>query len=458
MRTVSNASNTEAEPLAAEQTDLLFINYASEDNVFAEWLERKLVALGYAVWRDKSQMFGGESWPKEIGLALPRSYRMLSIISSVSLEKDLPLKERTSAASMGRKRGIDDFVIPLVIDGTSLNWTLSDNVPIEFHDGRLNGLRQLLKKLEKIDAPKSISDGPTRAVLSMSPDGLVKNETEELRLNVLGVESVGGMLRSYWLPLDMKPEAIAELRAAWPHYPLSEAARRVLALCPPPAAFADIEHEADEWQWEDFYEIQGIKTSNIITSLLKKSLYVRLRTLGFKAHLTKENIFYLEPGFTENGWVTYLDPEGKSHRKRIRGYKTIYRAGQKQKVFYHFAMKVGLGSGVGQGFFVQLSPSLFFFDEEGNAIVDKRVNQRRKAITKSWYNDEWFARYQCAEQLLLTTDEGAVDGIKLSSDRIWLTSPVALVESALAPVKVDADEEGGEVVDDTPESPFDDED
>ncbi|HQW98381.1 MAG TPA: toll/interleukin-1 receptor domain-containing protein [Flavobacteriales bacterium] len=437
------ASSTEAESSAAAKADLLFINYASEDIVFAEWLERKLVAVGYAVWRDKSQMFGGESWPKEIGLALPRSYRMLSIISSVSLEKDLPLKERTSAASMGRKRGIDDFVIPLVIDGTSLNWTLSDNVPIEFQESWLKGLRQLLKKLEKIDAPKTVVDGPTRAILSIQPEGLILQEPEQLRLNVVAIESVVDLIKPYWLPQNLTAKDKSDLASAWAYYPVSEGARRVLALCPPPDRFAGIEVEEDEWRWSEEQEIKGIRTSNIITSLVKKTVHARLLALGVKRHPNpkKDEVFYLEPSFTATGKLPYSDHTGSRIPKKIQGYKSFGPKDARFKVMHNLAARISLASGLDEGFRVLIQPTIHLFQEDGNPILDKQVNTKRKGITTDWHNDEWFNRFLCMAHLLISTQADANDGVVLSVEPVWLDSAITINEKALEQVQEDKDGE-----------------
>lgn len=85
------------------QRDHLFINYATEDGAFAEWLTLKLSGEGYSVWCDRVKLLGGESYPKDIARALhERTFRMLSLISRASKEKDNPLKERTIALNFGR--------------------------------------------------------------------------------------------------------------------------------------------------------------------------------------------------------------------------------------------------------------------------------------------------------------------------------------------------------------------
>jgi hypothetical protein len=41
--------------------DHLFISYAAENSVLADWFARRLAALGYAVWYDRLKLLGGEA-------------------------------------------------------------------------------------------------------------------------------------------------------------------------------------------------------------------------------------------------------------------------------------------------------------------------------------------------------------------------------------------------------------
>jgi len=50
--------------------DHLFISYATEDAGFAEWLSVRLAAEGYKVWCDRTNLLGGESYPKDIDRAI----------------------------------------------------------------------------------------------------------------------------------------------------------------------------------------------------------------------------------------------------------------------------------------------------------------------------------------------------------------------------------------------------
>jgi hypothetical protein len=77
---------------------LLFISYAYEDQVFAKWLARKLAFYGYGVWIDQIEILGGESWVKEVDIAIKeRAFRILGLLSHASITKENPRKERTLA-------------------------------------------------------------------------------------------------------------------------------------------------------------------------------------------------------------------------------------------------------------------------------------------------------------------------------------------------------------------------
>src|SRR5258705_12055302 len=103
--------------MTTEQATHLFISYAIEDAALADWLARKLANQGYAVWLDRLKMLGGEPWPQDIDVAIKeRTFRMLALLSTHSIKKPNPSKERTLALSISKTREIPDFLIPLKVD------------------------------------------------------------------------------------------------------------------------------------------------------------------------------------------------------------------------------------------------------------------------------------------------------------------------------------------------------
>src|SRR5262245_62250883 len=95
--------------------DHLFISYATEDLVLAEWLTRKLTTLGYRVWCDRFELLGGERFPRDIDRAIKEdTFRIIALLSKKSIEKEGTNKERKLAHNIGRERKVD-FMTALLL-------------------------------------------------------------------------------------------------------------------------------------------------------------------------------------------------------------------------------------------------------------------------------------------------------------------------------------------------------
>lgn len=201
--------------------DYLFINYAVEDEDLAKWLAIKLTVFGYRVWFDQFELLGGESFSRDIDVAIKaRAFRMLSVLSKDSANKPNPSKERQTAFNVGKAAGIDDFVIPIRaadLAPLDLNWQVSDLSWIDFSKNWADGFRKLLKKLESIDAPRH-RDVPTALVERWfeAHDQLLSRRPEQLMSNIvefLDMPEVIYLVRAAGeLPLDWPPVGQGSLR------------------------------------------------------------------------------------------------------------------------------------------------------------------------------------------------------------------------------------------------------
>lgn len=431
----------------------LFISYASEDRTFAEWLARKLASAGYAVWLDTLKMLGGEPWPQRIEDALHvKSGRMLALMSASSVDKDNPRKERTAGLQIGKERGIDDFVIPLRLDESKWNWTMGDLASVPFHKGWAAGWRQLLKKLDQIDFPRTLSDGAVLAQQSMEPENLVLQEPETLRLNAIRADITQPVLRVFSLP-NIGDDATKALKQTWACYTVGD---KAIALAPPLSGVPEgIKPTPAQHLWSAGGAVLGVSITSIMPALVRTTMWARLQRLGCVAHPKKPSVFYLPETFNETGKLPFTDLEGKRHTHKIRRYNTIRKGTEKEKVFFHFAFRCDLAKGLDAGFYIQLVPTIMLFDATGSPIVDDRVNRLRRKITRGYYNAEWRDRYLAAEQLLLSTQATATDGITLAPAGISLGAPCRLNEAlfekeARPPAEAIDSEDAGELPDDEP--------
>lgn len=151
--------------------ETIFISHATpEDNEFTIWLASKLELLGYNVWIDKEGLLGGEKFWEEIDSVIRNSaIKFLLVYSENILQKDEAgnrihgklkngvYKEYSLSESVSSQNNLTDFIQLLNIDGSTYNLFIgADRLnQIPFYNNWAEGLRQILKKLEKDNVIKS---------------------------------------------------------------------------------------------------------------------------------------------------------------------------------------------------------------------------------------------------------------------------------------------------------------
>lgn len=146
--------------------DTIFISHATPaDNDFSIWVASRLEMLGYKVWIDKEGLLGGERFWATIQKALDRSIKVLLVYSKNIVTTDGILRqgiedELEYAKSIAVQNRLQDFIIPLHIDNS--NYNLAIGLPninhIPFNSSWAEGLKQLLKKLEKDNIPCNLDN------------------------------------------------------------------------------------------------------------------------------------------------------------------------------------------------------------------------------------------------------------------------------------------------------------
>jgi hypothetical protein len=146
--------------------DTLFISHATpQDNDFAIWLASRLEMLGYKTWIDKNGLLGGEKFWQTIQNVIKDNAIKILFVYSANIRdanenlKDGIDKELSYAESIASQENVSDFIIPLHIDNSQFNAFIGSNRlnHIPFNENWADGLKQLLKKLEKDNVPKVIN-------------------------------------------------------------------------------------------------------------------------------------------------------------------------------------------------------------------------------------------------------------------------------------------------------------
>jgi TIR domain len=414
----------------------LFISYAVEDVALARWLAQKLAARGHPVWFDKMKPLGGEPWPHALDDAIKhRTFRMLALVSKDSMRKKRPLAEWTLAQRIARQRKVADFLIPLHVDDSEPERLAATAPPIPFSSGWASGWKALVKKLDLIKAPRSLPNGAQLAA-SCFPRGedLTKDSSELLFANIIRVTSLPNVLRVFQAADSLGAEDREALEGVWTFYEIAKDA--VVAFFPPPPEFVDrIRPTHEKLFLAEPRTFRNVRIRDIVGGLILKALGRRLVKAGCLKHPNagmKETFFFPEM-IAEGAQLESLGFGGKKIRIPIRGKVAFRRSGGVTEVnFHYFAFRLRLARGLDSDFYVQLKPTLVFFDEKGEPIgEDKNVQTRLRRITKTWDNEEWLNRIMAAEHVLCGSTPASANDPALESGLITLNSPRGLNEAAL---------------------------
>jgi len=387
----------------ADNTDLrklLFISYAYEDQVFAKWLARKLAFYGYGVWIDQIEILGGESWVKEVDVAIKdRSFRVLGLLSKASIAKDNPRKERTLALQLGKQRKTEDFLITLNLDGSQPDWTLSDISWISFRQSWADGLRRLLKKLESLDAPRIHAGNSAIAKAALERGAsLLVHKPEPLTTNLLPFIQVPEVLHVFdTSELDKEQEKTS--RDLWPHYGLEPG--RAAAFSPPPSEFSKVVKQTKEaFHWPSFGLIHDTSTHNIISRLLNRSVHSWLIRAGCILAADYSG-YYLPAPFRGESIFRFKDVDDKQSYIRVAGSIRLYRPNSApEEVIHHPAIRYVIRKSDLGCFVIQLRPGLALFDGAHKPITGRKVGPRTKKVTRAYFNEKWRKRLMAFSQLL----------------------------------------------------------
>ena len=130
--------------------EILFISHSTpEDNEFCIWLASRLEMLGYKVWIDLKNLYGGErSWQK-IQQAIKESAKVLLVYSKYIID-DGEIKQSIDdelryARSFAESRKLKDFIIPLHLDESPYDLVIGlPNINhIQFNESWTSGLSHL---------------------------------------------------------------------------------------------------------------------------------------------------------------------------------------------------------------------------------------------------------------------------------------------------------------------------
>ena len=417
--------------------DHLFISSVDEDRVFADWLTRKLTAEGYRVWYERFQLLGGETYPDDIDDAIKnRTFRFIGLYSQASLKDPDVTRQRLLALNIGSDKD-QDFLIPLNLDGVDqarLDQVTKTLNFIPFHYNWAEGLKQLLKKLESIDCPRSLLDGKRVAAEAFLGNDVRSNEKETLFSNCFRVYQIPKVIYRFKSRKAIEKEKLDTLKSEWSYRDIDS--YTFLSFHKPPASIVK-EYGITEkggGLWSEVKKINGIWSVNLASELIRKALIVKCyqkelqycpgrKQLYFPPDIVKNNRLYLiRP---DDGSKTYVSTNGK--RKHSSGGEYLHSLAPnffvRQDLFDNFTVLIHIR--------VRLS------DITGKAFTTKQtIDSRRKHLCKNWWNKDWFNRTLAVSQFLADGDkiiigESEETQIIIDATPLCMNVPVGINEEVL---------------------------
>ena len=389
--------------------DHIFISYATEQAALCDWLARRLAAEGYAVWSDRLKLLGGENWPNDIDEAInDRTFRMLALLSHASLNKQNPQGEWLKGFAIGKKLGLDDFVIPLNTEGLrpdEITWNLQPINYIAFMPSWAEGFAALLRKLTSLEAPKTLRDGPRAAIESLVASNAIIAEEESLLSNCLEITQVPRFIHKYTVTSSsLLRRERRSLRKKWACRDVSPF--NVFAFEGPPSDVTE-NHRFElvkRISWRETKLLDGIDTLYMIISLIRRCVEHLLGNKGM-LYCDVQKRWYLPRGLLNNDRVEVSLPNGrKSWFKGVS--ERTYLSGENRSIYhYHLSPSFEVLRGQTDPFVLFLRNQVYLTSGDGIPLDERETVLRRKHLCKGWFNKEWGIRTLGMAQLLAGKDE-----------------------------------------------------
>lgn len=413
------------------QRDHLFISYATENSALADWFARKLAAQGYAVWYDRFKLLGGEPWPQDIEVAIDqRTFRMLALISHASKDKRNPTGERKKGEAVGKREGIADFVIPLNVDlaTSDVPWDLMGTQYIDFSHSWAKGLVGVLTKLDRLGAPKALTDGAALVHQTVVESSALRTRNETLISNCLQIRELPTEILKCVFVDELTTQDKDRLREHWPFRPLGD--ESVLALTePPPQAIGSNRLDfIERIKWRSVEDVVGLKTRDAIVSLIHSSVDTHLRKTGF---VRDDHGWHVPHDFRPRSRLEFEYPQGGGSWVLGSGQRYFGRGKARKPYRYHLGANARvLRSNSIDDLALMVKLRVHITTTSGDDVGRRGRFARRKHLCKGWYNNEWMARTLALTQALWTED-GLIcaSGVIIDGWPILLTSPVGIDET-----------------------------
>ena len=424
---------------ASTERDRIFISCVPEDAALADWLTRKLTAEGYLVWCERFKLLGGETYPKAVDEAIKnRTFRFLGLYSQASLKNPEVMRQRTLALNIANER-VEDFLIPLNVDGVSVPQLDQVTRTLMFIPFKLNwgeGLNQLLKKLKSIECPRLLYDGKRIATEAFLQKDILSDQEETISSNCLQVQQIPEVIYCFKTQNPIPRENLNELEREWSYRKIDR--HTFLSFHRPPVSVFEkyniIENGGS--LWPAVKNIYSIWSLDLVSELIRKALIVKCYQKKLQ-YCPKMEQPYFPENLVENNRLNFNRPDGTKTYITATG-KRKHQSGH--EYLYSLSPTFFVRRDLINNFTVLIRIKVRLSNKDGNPFNDKRtIDSRRKHLCKNWWNNDWLNRVLAVVQFLADEKDeqkitigGLQDAqIIVNSTPMRVYCPIGINEAAL---------------------------
>ncbi len=435
--------------------DHLFISCSPEDGVFADWLTRKLTAQGYRIWCERFKLLGGERYPHDIEDAIGKqAFQFISIYSNAAIENPDILWQRALALSIAKDR--PNFFIPvdLGVDATRLDRVSASLVFIPMKENWAKGLERLLEKITSSACPKPLYNGRQIAVETFFERDVLVDTPETLFSNCLEVECVPDVIRRFTTRKEIPEERLESLKLEWAFRKVAPEFYLSFHLPPPAIAKEFLIEPKGGSSWKDVNEIDGIRSSDMASELIKKSLTVKCHEKGLR-YCAQTKLQFFPDGLVEKNHLKFTKPDGSKSFVSACGQRKFRRPTDSSEYRYSLCPVFSIARNLAHPFIILIRMRIRLTDSTDELLPDRSARSRRKALCRDWWNNDWLHRMLAICQFL--SDSNKIEIGQNSDERIVIqavplkfSAPMGIFEAALGkekfeiPDNQDDDDESGE--------------
>jgi len=410
--------------------DHLYIIYSSDDVAFAEWLTRRLTSEGYLVWCERFKLLGSDRYPDDSDAAInTRTFKVLGVYSQASLRNSQVIRQTALALRMA-SNGLDSFLIPMRLDHLKINQLQPDSSPLEFigfEESWTVGLQLLLEALQAADCPRPLLNGKSVAASAFLDKDVLTRNSEQVVSNCLPIKTIPNAIRRFKAQRAVSTERLELLQHQWAYKTIDP--RRFLSFCHPPDDFAkeySVQLAGGE-SWRDVQTVEGIKSTDLVVELLRKSLAVKCHERGLR-YCPQTFLYYFPTGLVERERLNLFRPDGSKTFVSATGQRKFWRPTGSEEYRYYLAPVFSVAQNLFGEFVALVRIRIRLTDIEGEVLPRMKGVSRRKHLCRGWWNNEWLNRVLAVTHFLAENDNIYL-GALAAEQIVFDAKPICMVAS-----------------------------